>query len=585
MRNYCPKMKKFSIIVGIFLALVVIGGFFYFKYSHHFALKIDRSQAPQLTSGAISTIIVPHHDLVKDKRADFFKTIKGEVNPKTVILISPNHFDNGNFGFVSASADGWNNKNGISLASDKIDQLIKLGNVGQDDSVFVREHGINNILPDIKSTFPSADIIPIAIKQTVDLAATNTLFENLNAVCAQNCLLVASIDFSHYQPGALSEVHDQTTLRAIDGLDENAAWNSEVDSDQSLVLAIKWAKLHNTDTFNLFLNTNSGKLTDDRDAESTSYVLGDYSAGTEKKSPESVSFLVGGDVMLDRAIDYNFRDNKIFDLGSNLGDRLFWGTDLSMVNLEGPISDQPIPADETANNLIFNFPPTTPEFLKQLHINAVSLANNHIDNNGSAGVINTKNVLSKDNIVPIGQGSFYSDSSVAYFGDNQKLAVITVLAIDGGDQGVSALIKKNKAAGKYVLVFPHWGVEYEKTHSPEQEKLAHLWVDAGADIVIGSHPHVVEDAEIYRNRPIFYSLGNLIFDQTFSADTQEGLLIGGMISDSGINLVLLPVISHNYKPQLMTGEDKTAVIDNFRQMLDHNTSNKGYGYDKVEIQY
>ena len=134
-----------------------------------------------------------------------------------------------------------------------------------------------------------------------------------------------------------------------------------------------------------------------------------------------------------------------------------------------------------------------------------------------------------------------------------------------------------------MLVFPHWGIEYEPIHSSAQEKLAHAWIDAGADLVIGGHPHVTQDAEIYKNKPIFYSLGNLLFDQDFSDPTQRGLIIAGKITDDNIELVLLPTISKKYKPELMTGAEKTAVITKFRQYLNLPSSETGYGYDKITI--
>ena len=576
-------MKKFSLVVLFLLtAIFIMGSIFLFSGEK---LKNTEKKSVVVNNEAISTVIVPHHDLVKAQRADFFKSIQGKTNPDTIILVSPNHFDNGNSSFIVPDKQ-WNEERKIKLADDAIADLALSGVVGRDDSVFVREHGINNIMPDIELNFPNSKIIPIAIKQNANEESVNSLFDNLNKICTKNCLLIASIDFSHYQPGAISELHDQYTLRALNNLDELAAWKSEVDSNQALLLAVKWAKAHDTLSFNLFLNTNSGKLANDRDAEGTSYVLGDFESGKEKKISDQVTFLIGGDVMLDRAIDFNYRDNKIFDLTSQLGSRLFQGTDLSMVNLEGPISDQSIPPDETIDNLIFNFPPTTPALLNRLNINAVSLANNHTDNNGSSGLANTKKVLEQAGIKAIGQESFVNQNSVTDFGDGKKLSVITAFVPDENDRGVSDLIKKSKAEGKFVLVFPHWGVEYQPTHSSVQEKMAHAWIDSGADIVIGSHPHVIQDAEVYKNRPIFYSLGNLIFDQTFSKETEEGLLIGGLINDDNIELSILPVISKNYKPELLTGSEKTAILDRFHKMLNQTiTSNSDYGYDKIILTY
>ena len=101
-----------------------------------------------------------------------------------------------------------------------------------------------------------------------------------------------------------------------------------------------------------------------------------------------------------------------------------------------------------------------------------------------------------------------------------------------------------------MLIFPHWGTEYEQTHSISQEKLAHAWIDAGADFVFGGNPHVIQDAEVYKGKPIFYSMGNLLFDQDFSPETQRGLVIAVKINKDGTKLVLLPTISKNYQPKI-----------------------------------
>ena len=78
-------------------------------------------------------------------------------------------------------------------------------------------------------------------------------------------------------------------------------------------------------------------------------------------------------------------------------------------------------------------------------------------------------------------------------------------------------IEKVKNKSDFVVVYTHWGLEYHLRESESQKNLAHMFVDAGADVIIGSHPHVVQPIEIYKEKVIFYSLGNLVFDQYFSA--------------------------------------------------------------------
>lgn len=98
-----------------------------------------------------------------------------------------------------------------------------------------------------------------------------------------------------------------------------------------------------------------------------------------------------------------------------------------------------------------------------------------------------------------------------------------------------------RAAGaQVVVVFPHWGIEYTFGPSPAQQRLGHLMIDAGADLVIGNHPHWVQSVEIYKGKPIWYSLGNFTFDQSWSEPTLEGVTLeltfrGGTLVQAWMN--------------------------------------------------
>src|SRR5581483_11016766 len=83
-----------------------------------------------------------------------------------------------------------------------------------------------------------------------------------------------------------------------------------------------------------------------------------------------------------------------------------------------------------------------------------------------------------------------------------------------------------RAAGAdVVIVYPHWGTEYDPTPFAGQRALAHDAIDAGADMVIGNHAHWAGAVEIYHGRPIWYALGNFVFDQTWSEPTMEGITL------------------------------------------------------------
>lgn len=528
--------------------------------------------------------LVPHHDLVKDKRAEVLKDAGKVIQPETVVLLSPNHFNAGHGDFLTTSRT-WELSTGqIAPDSASIGALTEAGLVTEDEAAVRGDHGITNLLGDLKTSFPQAELVPILLRQ--DAAREKT--EQLADALAKNCtspsrLLIASVDFSHYQPAALANLHDRLSERALITADEDIAWRSEVDSPQSLLTLIRFAKAQNASKFTLKYHTNSGQIANSRDAETTSHIMGWYTAGTTAEPEPEVTFLIGGDMMFDRSVDAQFRGNKLQDVMADFGERVFWGTDLSLVNLEGPISSEPIPVDTRSNNLIFNFPPQTPDILSYLHINAVSLANNHSGNAGASGLVATRKLLTAKNVAAIGAQTKIDETSVARFkGSGMELSAITINTLETKTD-ITAQIKVEKARGNAVLVFPHWGNEYAPKHSAAQASLAHVWIEAGADIIIGSHPHVIQDAELYHSRPVIYSLGNLLFDQWFSKETQRGLLIGGRFTKDRLELVILHTESRNLKPRLLTGVEKTERVNQIRKDLNQPLADE-LGSDTIVLE-
>ena len=283
---------------------------------------------------------------------------------------------------------------------------------------------------------------------------------------------------------------------------------------------------------------------------------------------KSITFAIAGDLMLDRGIDASFRGEKIYNIFDNLDKTIFAGKDLALLNLEGPISKDEITLDNTYDNLIFNFPPLTPKVLSSLSINAVSLANNHSLNKGESGFQNTLSVLKSENIKSVGRQVGFDDRSIIRLesATGGRLAVIAIESLED-DADIAPYIQAEKSAGYNVMVFPHWGIEYADKHNTFQENLAHRWIEAGADLVVGSHPHVIQDAEVYREKPIFYSLGNFVFDQTFSVETQRGLVLAGSITDSSIEISLLPTKQLKLKPELLAGSEKDQFVKDLKKFV------------------
>lgn len=347
------------------------------------------------------------------------------------------------------------------------------------------------------------------------------------------------------------------------------------------LMNLKFAKIFGLVILILMMAFLGLKIFDFKNEDDSAAII---SLPTKKPAAEvPITFTLGGDAMLGRAVAYAF-DNDVTQAFTNLGENYFGKVDLGMINLEGPISTENITPNPSPDIMLFNFPRNSIDALKYLKINAASLANNHSQNQGLAGLTTTRQLLSEAQITAIGSQTAFDENSIAHFQGGvkgrEKLAVLTINCLET-QTNITSNIKAEKAAGNFVLVFPHWGSEYQTTHNSHQETLAHAWIDAGADLIIGSHPHVIQDAEIYQNKPIFYSLGNLVFDQPFSVATQRGLILKGEITSKEIKITIIPTKISKNQVSLLDGTEKDATLEKFQSVL----GPENFQADTLNIRY
>lgn len=252
-----------------------------------------------------------------------------------------------------------------------------------------------------------------------------------------------------------------------------------------------------------------------------------------------VEIMFGGDMMLDRALRIVANDKGEDFLFSCIADT-FAQPDLFVANLEGPITVNPSVSVGSIvgspNNFTFTFATTVAETLKRNHVDVVSLGNNHILNQGTDGVVQSMRYL--------------KEAGVGFFGDPLEQTVhrevvkgmpFAFVGYNEWERGAAsttlALIRESVARGDTVVVFAHWGDEYEFESHPRQQVLAHQFVDAGAEIVIGAHPHVIQESELYHGKYIYYSLGNLMFDQYWEDAVRTGLLVTVTFGPNGVESI------------------------------------------------
>jgi poly-gamma-glutamate synthesis protein (capsule biosynthesis protein) len=122
------------------------------------------------------------------------------------------------------------------------------------------------------------------------------------------------------------------------------------------------------------------------------------------------------------------------------------------------------------------------------------------------------------------------------------------------DDDFEDIIKRGASQVDYLVVSLHFGNEYEAEASERQKKLARLAIDAGAKIIVGHHPHVIQEVERYKDGVIAYSLGNFIFDQNFSEETMKGLILKISANEDKITNVetIATKLNENFQPELIT---------------------------------
>ncbi len=239
------------------------------------------------------------------------------------------------------------------------------------------------------------------------------------------------------------------------------------------------------------------------------------------------SLINTGDVMLGRGVEFlqkkhgdNYPFEKIHDFLTT--------ADMVMVNLEGPIPQKHIPTKSGSTR--FSFKDSVGDLLVDNNIGIVTLANNHTYDFGKEGFDNTRSVLEKSGILSSGHPKKVdADYVVKFHNGDVDISFVSFNAFDPAFPRDAAIklvqtLKESGDAG-YILVNIHWGTEYSDYSNSDQQTLAHDLIDAGADTIIGHHPHVTQEKEIYKGKAIYYSLGNFIFDQYFSPRTQHGLLV------------------------------------------------------------
>ncbi len=257
------------------------------------------------------------------------------------------------------------------------------------------------------------------------------------------------------------------------------------------------------------------------------------------ESPPEATLIAVGDIMLSRYVAKKIKGLNDYHQPFHRVREILAGADLVFGNLECPIT----PGREIGKEMIFRADPEVIPALKAANFTVLSLANNHTLNFGRQGLADTCRRLAEADIGFAGGGRDEAEANRPHFVERRGIrfaflaynAIDTVppaLAAKKDAPGLSLLemgpvamaVQIAKAQADIVVVSVHHGNEYSLTPHPSQVQFCRAVIDAGADLVIGHHPHVMQPAEPYRHGLILYSLGNFVFDQHF-AHTRDSVMV------------------------------------------------------------
>ncbi len=532
-----------------------------------FAAKEDRSVTP-----GTRMILLPHHLVAAREIASL---VSATPEPSVVYLISPDHFAQGHTVFTTTDRgfslpDGRRVPNVPSQVATLLNDVPKLSN---DAKPFATEHGVLGLLPFMHRVWPNAKVVPVIIRTDASdedrASLAGALAERL--VADPHALLVSSLDFSHYLPAGVADLHDLLSEDVVSSLSDLEADRAEVGFPSVLGVTLKIARLLDLGDVTIQAHTNSLRLLNAQVTyEGTSHVLASFAPGPIQKE-QTFTALFTGDLMFDRTVRDRAKGDyaALFDAIKGQEGRFFEGQDIVVGNLEGPVTTV---RHAPVKSIDFAFDPAVATALKQMGFTAVSQANNHSLDQGRVQASVSLATLRTAGVTPFGD-EVQDDATHALAiltSRGQKAAVLGFNVTDNALDKTAALaaLKDARAQAGHVIVFMHWGVEYTTTPTMSQIGLAHWFIDNGADAVIGAHPHWMQSVEVYHGHPIAYSLGNFIFDQDWSKETQYGLVVGLAFEPAQTQVFLYPIAIDKSHPRLVNGTARTARLQRLASISD-----------------
>jgi poly-gamma-glutamate capsule biosynthesis protein CapA/YwtB (metallophosphatase superfamily) len=300
-----------------------------------------------------------------------------------------------------------------------------------------------------------------------------------------------------------------------------------------------------------------------------------------KPTATSVTIVAGGDLMADQGVASYIQTYGATSVLAGV-EPLLSAADFAFVNLESPLSN--VGTRQAWKDVTFEGDPRMAPALASAGVDVVTMANNHAMDYGSVALLDTIARLKRVHVAVTGAGATaaaayapviltHKGIMVAFLGYSD---VLPAGYVAGSGPGIAPArsdmtkviedIRAAKAKADFVVVAFHWGVERDQTPNADQIAEGHAAIDAGADLVMSSHPHVLQGVESYHGGLIAYSLGDFVFEHS-SLETGQTVLITTDISKKEITATLTPVLLSNQGiPKIVKGYDAAVILQRMQEL-------------------
>ena len=279
---------------------------------------------------------------------------------------------------------------------------------------------------------------------------------------------------------------------------------------------------------------------------------------------DSLSITFTGDVLLDRGVRQFVEHRSVDKLFSPFVDSVFQNSDLVVANLECPATKIRQPAFK---QYIFRAEPEWLQTLKAHGITHLNLANNHSVDQGRIGLADTKRNIQKAGMIPVGAGDNMQEAAQPVLLASTPRNVYLLTSLQMPLENFSYLPDKTSVSHEdldslktrvrqlketdpccYIIVSLHWGGEHTLRPVPLQRQQAHQLIDAGVDALICHHTHTLQTIEQYQGKPIYYSIGNFIFDQKKPINS-KACMVKVTIKKESSHIETIPIVIRNCVPE------------------------------------